>query len=217
MQQILDITTHTKWTSVLADLNLPNIQSVIDKLKVNYMNHTLWGKGDEKLRMLLWEEHRLLPTCSLIHTVDEICKSYKIPAVSMTLLDKTLIKRQIRLKDEIDIWVSNVKSSATRNVGLERVRQSTNFYRLSKREAQALIAFNASAFKLKTAWGDFHKIQLCLAPLCDGEDGLEHIKRCPYYMTKWADKFEKDSLLLARYLVGIDRERRRRWKGEFLF
>ena len=29
-------------------------------------------------------------------------------------------------------------------------------------EAQALIAFNASAFKLKTVWGDFHKVQSLL-------------------------------------------------------
>ena len=119
--------------------------------------------------------------------------------------------------DEIDIWVSNVKSSATRNVGLERMRASTNFYKLSKREAQALIAFNASAFKLKTAWGDFHKVQTCLAPLCDGLDGLEHIKVCQFYKVKWADTFDKDSLLLARYLVGVDKERRRRWRGECLF
>ena len=119
--------------------------------------------------------------------------------------------------DEIKIWVSNVKSSATRNVGLERMRVSTNFYKLSKREAQALIAFNASAFKMKTSWGDFHKIQSCLAPLCSGKDDLEHIKRCPFYTVKWADSYTEDSLLLARYLVGVDRERRRKWKGECLF
>ena len=214
---ILEIPTNTKWTSVLADLNLPNIQCVIDKLKINYMNHTLWGKGDQKLREMLWEEHRLLPESSLINTVDQVCAIYKIPAVSRVTLDKALVKKQIKLMDEIDIWVSNVKSSATRNVGLERVRLSTNFHKLSKREAQALIAFNASAFKLKTAWGDFHKIQTCLAPLCSGLDGLEHIKVCPYYDVKWADKFEQDCLLLARWLVGVDKERRRRWRGECLF
>ena len=214
---IMEIPTHTKWTSVLADLNLPNIQSVVDKMKINFMSHTLWGEGDKKLREILKEEHRLLPENSMINAVDETCALYKIPAVSQMRLDKVLVKRQVKLMDEINIWVSNVKSPATRNVGLERVRASTNFYRLSKREAQALIAFNASAFKLKTAWGDFHKVQSCLAPLCDGLDGLEHIKECQFYKVKWTASCEKDSLLLARYLVGVDKERRRRWRGECLF
>ena len=83
-------------------------------------------------------------------------------------------------------------------------------------EAQALIAFNASAFKLKTVWGDFHKVQTCLAPLCDRLDKQEHIKVCRFYKVKWEDMHNKDSLLLARYLAGVDRERRRRWRGECL-
>ena len=214
---LLDLPTHTMWTSVLADLNLPNIQSVVDKLKLNFMSHTLWSKGDSKLREMLWEEHRLLPNSSLINAADQVCKLYKLPAVSGTKLNKVLVKKQVKLIDEIEIWSSNTKSSATRNVGLERVRISTNFYKLSKREAQALIAFNASAFKLKTSWGDYHKVQKCLAPLCDQKDELEHIKNCPFYKVQWADSYNEDSLLLARYLVGVDRERRMRWKGECLF
>ena len=184
---------------------------------MNFMSHTLWGRGDNKLREMLWEEHRLLPTSSLINSVDEVCRQYRIPRVSETPIDKVLIKRQVKLFDEIEIWTSNVRSSATRNIGLERTRQSTMFYNLSKREAQALIAYNAGAFKLKTSWGDFHKVQTCLAPLCDQRDELEHIKQCPFYKVQWADSFNEDSLLLARYLVGVDRERRMRWKGECLF
>ena len=214
---LMDLPTNTKWTSVLADLNLPNIQCVVDKLKMNFMSHTLWGKGDAKLKEFLWEEHRLLPDSSLVNSVDIVCMRYKIPEVSVTPLDKTLVKRQVKLYDEIEIWASNVMSSATRNIGLERMRQSTVFYRLSKREAQALIAYNAGAFKLKTSWGDYHKVQTCLAPLCDKNDELEHIKQCPFYKVQWVDAYNTDSLLLARYLVGIDRERRSRWKGECLF
>ena len=79
---LMDLPTNTKWTSVLADLNLPNIQCVVDKLKMNFMSHTLWGRGDNKLREMLWEEHRLLPTSSLINSVDEVCRQYRIPRVS---------------------------------------------------------------------------------------------------------------------------------------
>ena len=35
---IFDIRVHTKWTSVLADLVLPNIMAVVDKMRINYMN-----------------------------------------------------------------------------------------------------------------------------------------------------------------------------------
>ena len=53
--------------------------------------------------------------------------------------------------------------------------------------------------------------------MCGEPDEFAHIKRCPFYETKWVDSFEDDSKELAKYMVKVDRERRRRWKGEFLF
>ena len=213
----LDITTHTKWTSVLADLQLPGIISVVDKLRVSYINHTLWGGGDSKLKEMLEEEHRLNPKNSLISMTDKICDLYKIPRVSETQIHRPIIKRQVKLMDEIETWIGNITSSATQNVGVERTRVSTNFFKLTKRETQALIAHNAGAFKLKTAWGNYHDIQACLAPMCDQLDEIEHIKRCPHYESKWKDSFDDDCKTLAKYFVAVDRERRRRWRGEVLF
>ena len=128
-----------------------------------------------------------------------------------------MVKKQVKLKDEIDNWISNVASTATKKVGLERLRVSTNFYSLTKRESQALIAHNAGAFKLKTAWGKYHEVQACLAPLCGGRDDLDHIKHCPFYKAVWRDDFEEDCKQLAKYFVAVDVERRRKWKGECLF
>ena len=127
------------------------------------------------------------------------------------------MKRKVKLGDEIDNWIDNLLSPATQNMGLERVRLSTNFFRLSKRESQALLAFHAGAFKLKTSWGTYHRDQSCLVPLCDGMDELTHIQRCPFYKAKWEDKFKEDCQAFAKYLVAVDYERRRRWKGECLF
>lgn len=214
---LLDIPTNTKWTSVLADLRVPNVMTVVDKLRINYLNHTLWGKGDTALKELLLEEHRVNGDKSLISLGDVICEQYKLPKVSEQELHKGLVKHRVKVKDEVDNWVSNITSSATNNVGLERTRISTTFFRLTKRQAQAIIAFNAGAFKLKTAWGDFHEVQACLAPLCDGEDELTHIQGCPHYTTRWEDRFKDDLKLLASYFVNLDRERRRRWRGECLF
>ena len=214
---IFDLRTHTKWTSILADLGLPNIMAVVDKLRLNYVNHTLWGNGDVKLKELLEEEHRVKPGNSVISIIDELCAKYKIPKISGTKVDKRIIKRQVRLMDEIEIWISNILSPATENVGLERIRLSTNFYKLSKKESQCLLAYNAGALELKTAKGDYHDVKNCLAPMCDGLDELGHIKKCPYYTTKWEDEFLKDSKLFAIYLAGVDKERRRRYKGECLY
>ena len=213
----LDIRTHTKFTSVLADLGLPNIMAVINKLRINFINHTLWEGGDSKLRETLLEEKRLLPKNNLLDFTDEICERYGIPAVSSNRLDKKLVKWRIKLVDETENWLSNLASTATENVNLERVRLSTNFHVLSKRESQSLIAFHAGAFMLKTAWGDFHEIQSCLAPMCDGLDQLDHIKVCPFYRTRWDESYNSDCKQLARYFVLIDRERRRTWRGECLF
>ena len=132
-------------------------------------------------------------------------------------LDKGIVKRQIRLLDEIEDWVSNILSSTTNNVGIKRVRLSTNFHKLSKRESQALIAYNSGAWHMKTSWGNYHVVQSFLAPLCDGRDELVHIQKCSFYTTRWSDEFSNDCKLLAKYLVNIDKERRKRYKGECLF
>ena len=132
-------------------------------------------------------------------------------------LDKGIVKRQIRLLDEIEDWVSNILSSATNNVGIEKVRLSTNFHKLSKRESQALIAYNSGAWHMKTSWGNYHVVQSCQAPLCDSRDKLVHIQKCSFYTTRWSDEFSNDCKLLAKYLVNIDKERRKRYKGECLF
>ena len=214
---ILDITTHTKWTSVLSDLGLPNIMAVVDKMRMNYMSHVLWRKGDEKLKEIILEEHRISPKNSALSKVDEICERYRLPKVSEVELDKKIVKKQVRLVDETEIWLSNLRSPAVINTGLARMRQAVRFYRLNKRESQALIALNAGAFKLKTSWGDYHEVKSCLAPMCGQRDELGHIKKCPYYNTKWKEEFSEDSKMLAKYLVGVDMERRKRWKGECLF
>merc|ERR1711893_217701 len=73
---ILDIKTNTKFSSVLADLGLPNITAVIDKLRINFINHTLWGKGDSMLKEMILEEKRLLPNNNLIDFADELCAKY---------------------------------------------------------------------------------------------------------------------------------------------
>ena len=214
---ILDIPTNTKFTSVLADLGLPNIVSVIDKLRVTFINYTLWENGDTKLKELLLEEKRLLNHNSLIQFTDQICEKYKLPCVSENHLDKRLVKQRIKVSDEIETWISNVMSPATQNVGPERKRPSTNFFILSKRESQGILAYNAGAFKLRTSWGDYHQDQLCPAPLCGGPDTLEHIKTCPFYRSKWKEDYNKDIKQLAKYFVMIDRERRHAWRGECLF
>ena len=213
----LDIPTSTKFSSVLADTGLPGIMSVIDKLRMNFFSHTIWGNGDEKARELLLEEREILGEFSSLGLVDDICRKYQIPLVSANQLHSGLVKQRVKLMDEIDTWIGNLLSPVTMNVGLSRIRISTNFHRMTKRESQAILAYNAGNLRLKTAWGEYYQDKSCLVRFCDQRDNLSHLKRCSFYTTTWRDKYYEDIKLLARWLVAIDKERRRRFKGEKLF
>ena len=107
------------------------------------MNHTLREAGDRKHREMLWEEKRPLPKNNLIDYTDQVCIRHP---VSSNHLNKRLVKGRIKLTDEIETWLNYVKSSATENVGLERVR-------------------HAGAFMLKTAWGTSTRTRAVL-PSC---------------------------------------------------
>ena len=213
---ILDIPTTTKFTSVLADTGLPGIMSVIDKLRITFIDHTLWKNGDAAARELLREEEKLLGDESILGLVDRLCSEYLIPPVSRNNLNKKLVKRWVKEKDETERWISNLMSPVTENVGIERTRISSNFHRLSKRESQAIISFNAGNLRLKSAWKEFKGKDGCLVPFCDGRDTLDHLKVCRFYDTKWKESYKDDIKEFAKWLTRIDTERRRRWKGQSL-
>ena len=120
------------------------------------------GGGDEKARELLLEEKEILEEFSSLGLVDEICQRYQIPLVSENCLHNGLVKRRVKLMDGIETWVSKLLSPVTMNVGLSRLRISTNFPRMAKRESQAIIAYNAGNLRLKMAWEEYHKDKSCL-------------------------------------------------------
>ena len=129
---ILDIPTSTKFTSVLADMGLPSIMSVVNKLMIGYTNHTLWSSEDTTARDLLREEKKIMGESSFLSSIDNLCNHYGIPMVSSNCLDRRLVKSQIKLKDEIETWMSNLRSPVTQNVGLNLTRPSTNFFKLTQ-------------------------------------------------------------------------------------
>ena len=65
-------------------------------------------------------------------------------------LDKKLIKAQIRLMSDIEILGSNERSRSIKVVSTQLKRQVLRFLKLSKREAQALLAYYAGALKFET-------------------------------------------------------------------
>ena len=214
---IFDVPTHTKWASFLADTGLPNIIPVADKLRINFINFTLWGRGDAKAREILREEERNLGENSTLAMVDKTCLKYGIPKVSTMRLDPKLVKRTIKVWDETEIWVKNLLSPITNNVSMERLRIALKWQKLYKREAQAIIAYNAGALRTKMAWKDYYKEKKCLAPLCGDVDSLSHIKTCRFYRSRWKDSMLDDVKELAAWLVKIDEERRFTFKWEKFF
>ena len=63
--------------------------------------------------------------------------------------------------------------------------------------------------KFKMALRDCHEIKVCLA--------RAHQNCVPSIPSRGRKEFIKESRMLAKYLVGIDKERRRCWQGECFF
>ena len=166
---------------------------------------------------MLIEEKKLLGAESCLAMVDETCWAYKVPEVSQAPLDSKLVKRAVRIRDKLGTWLSNLKSPVRKNVGLDMMRISSRLFKLNKKEAQAMIAYNAGSLKFRTAWGSYYEDRSCRAPMCDQDDEFDHIQKCPFYESKWQERFVSDIKLLTRWLVSINRERIKKWKCDPLF
>lgn len=112
----LDILTTTKFMLVLADTGLPGIMSGIDKLRINFFNHVMRGKSDKAGKEMLLKDKLLLRDTSSLELTDDICKRFNIPAVSTNNLHKPLVRNRVKVVDQIKNWISNLLSTATRNV-----------------------------------------------------------------------------------------------------
>ena len=57
-------------------------------------------------------------------------------------------------------------------MGVNRMRISTNFHRMTKRESQAILSYNAGNLRLRMAWGEYYQDKSCLVRFCDQKDNL---------------------------------------------
>ena len=85
-----------------ADTKLPQIRAVMEKLRICFINFTLWEKGDMDARRILREDQKLLGNDSCLGIIDAVCRSYGILEVSKNWLNKRLVKQQIKTKCKMD-------------------------------------------------------------------------------------------------------------------
>ena len=92
-------------------------------------------------------------------------------------------------------------------------------YSWDKSRAKALFAYRTGSLKLKTAWKVYNqKIGVgikCPMPMCPEDDTWDHLKQCPFYVTKWNVKWNTDDEI-AKFIVEINRERYWRLKAPIL-
>merc|ERR1712098_266674 len=97
----------------------------------------------------------------------------------------------------------------------------TNFSHFSwpRSKSRAILLWRTGGLKFKTRWKLYNVKRGigigCLMPVCPGLDNLDHVKNCPFYETKWDNRW-KDDEELATYLVKLNRERTRRFKMPIL-
>ena len=90
-----------------------------------------------------------------------------------------------------------------------------SYHKWLKSKMKAILFFWTGLLRFKTVWRVFNMKNgngtSCPAPMCSEEDMFDHMKQCPFYFTKWNDKWCSDDEL-GDYLVNMNRERRSRFR-----
>ena len=114
-------------------------------------------------------------------------------------LDSTYIKQMVKRRRNC-YSSSIVKERVTTKV------EDKSYHLWNKNKAQAILLFwRCGALKFK-----LYNIKRgvgigCVMPMC-GEDQWDHMTKCPFYDTKWNEKWEREEDV-ANYIVAASRER----------
>ena len=142
---------------------------------------------------------------------DRIAVEYGLDKVSEVQANKKLVKRVIKQTNDLELWTDCFASNTV--ISRPDIKVSNGdkaYFSWPKTKSRSLLFWRIGALRLKTQWKIYNtKRRLgtdCVMPLCNGVDNIEHIKKCPWYDTKWSDKVVTDSDF-ANYLVKINRER----------
>ena len=216
---VLDIPEKTKFAAVLLELGMSRIRHAVNKRQIIYMNKVIWlMEGKSITKSCVMEEHRVNGDRSMLANVDRLCDMYSIPRVSEFPVDKSQVKSTIKMAAMTELWRECFESSIIPSRPYIRI---TNFSHFSwpRSKSRAILLWRTGGLKFKTQWKLYNVKRGigigCLMPVCPGLDNLDHVKNCPFYETKWDNRW-KDDEELAIYLVKINRERTRRFKMPIL-
>ena len=205
----IEIPEKTPYSAVLMELGLMRIKHVIAKLQISYMARVVWEMEGSVVHNVIMEEWRVWGEESTLGLVRSLAMQYGLGDILTNQPDKIQIKKVIRMAHDMEVFRDCFASPIVMHREYLRVIDKTP-RSWSKMKAQALLAWRTGSLKFRHIWRVYNtKKGLssdCVMPLCDGPDNWEHLKVCPWYKTRWSDRFTEESEI-ADYIVAVSKER----------
>ena len=215
---VLEIPEKTKFSAVLLELGMSRIEHIVKKAQILYVSQVLWEMHGTVTCAAMLEEWRINGDRSIVAHADRIANEYGLEKVSVSQLDKKVVKKVIRKTNDLELWTDCFSSRVTVSRPYIKI-QDRQFFNWPRNKARALFLWRVGALKLKTQWKIYNVKRGvgtdCVMPLCGEDDTLDHIKECKWYETKWDEKCSTEREL-ANYLVKINRERLKKVKMPIL-
>ena len=217
LYRMLKISKTAHYASVLFELNLIPINSIIDQLKISWLNSLIHGKGTGICLDVITEEERRYPGTGIIGEVRKLCEIYQLPDVTTYEVTKQRIKENVWKISRLNLWGAVTKNKRTPYCHHYKKAKKL-YWQFPRLEAKLMLSYKIGELnfkenkrrEMKKTFGNTD----CFVPWCiDAEgkrnkDTLEHVMTCEGYKTK-AKHFNLDGtdIRMAEYLRALDIER----------
>ena len=212
LYKLFDIPIHTKYESVLLELELKKAKDIIETQKVTYINR-VWNEGLNPMGRLLLqqEEIRKGNTKSIIDEIKEICISRGLEDIFCRYADNETLKFEFKRNSIENIWVESFMSPIS--IVNVLMKEGKRFYHnMPRAQGRAVLLWRVGALRFRSAWKDYYDKKkmstLCPNRLCDQEDSMNHAMICPFADVKINREIQFEDKRMADFLVRLNRDRR---------
>ena len=211
---MLGISRTSHYSSVLLELNLIPVNSIIDQLKISFVNSLINGKGSGICLETILEEESKFPGTGMIGEVKKLCKMYKLPDVTNTPITKEVIKEKVWKVAREELWINSMRNRRVPYTSKIK-KAEKQYWGFPKHQAKILLSYYTGELTFKDS--KRHEMTKkfgntkCFTG-CDEPDSFEHVKVCPNYDTK-PENFNLDGTdrQFIKYLTELDMERWRKY------
>ena len=213
---IISLPKTTNYEAMLAEVSNFHVEQWMDLMKLQYFNKKMNLKESGRFVTAMKEEVINGDKGGFYEDVTKLCEKYDVPNVMLHYLRPDDLSYTLKefSKDRI-CHETLLRKSVPIIVNTRKVVHSHHLF--NTMEARAITCFNTGnlVFKATRGWEMPPKYQgdkWCMFRQCEGVDSYHHARyECDWYDTKYVEMGDPvaDN---ARFLVELDRERKRRWK-----